>query len=148
MTTFEEGAHLVEVALAKYRREQMLYASQAAGSKEFAAGPTRISGEFPFQGAGEGKVDVVFPVMFTEKPMFTFGAEIPDGQTIASGAYPTISACVAEWKMLERPPITRLYYGCSVLVVVGGYQSQKLLVHWNLEATALTNPGIEAENFQ
>lgn len=147
MTSYNEGAHLVELELAKYKREQMIHNSRVNAAKGVAAETTRISGEFPFQGAGEGKVDVIFPVMFMEKPIFTFGAEVPDSQTIVSGKYPTISAAVAEWKMLERPPITRLYYGCSVIVVVGGYQSQKLIVHWSLEGTALMNPGLSAENF-
>ena len=134
----------VATAVAAMKKSQDLVNSRKNAMEQFSGSElTRLSGEVLFAGAGEGRADVVFPSMFVEKPMFSFGGELPLGQPIIDRNWPTVSVIVTDWLTLTRPPFTRLYYGASLLIVCGGLDTQKLIVHWHMDGKTMSADPID-----
>jgi hypothetical protein len=102
-----------------------------------------IQGFFDVVGSGEALLDVPFPVWFMERPLFTFGGEMAPDQVLTTGAYPTLSVLVHRWRMKDHPGAKSYFTGATFIVVSGGADDQKLLVHWQMQGTALRNPGGE-----
>lgn len=103
------------------------------------SGQTNLTGEFLIKNTGEKRVQVDFPVYFTDKPMMTFGAEVQEGDVIVNGKFPTISVVVSRWITAENPPFSRFYLGCELAVVTTGAPTQKMIVHWQLSGNAFTD---------
>lgn len=102
---------------------------------------TRVTGRVLVKGAGEVGIDVNFPVQFTERPSFTFGGELDDNSTARALSYPTVSAVVGEWtKRKKSAGFDGYYTGARLLIVTTGIDTQRLWVHWAMEAHAIRNP--------
>lgn len=99
-----------------------------------------IQGFFDVDGAGEALLDVNFPVWFMERPLFTFGAEMRDGNALETGKYPTISVVVLRWAFKDFPDGVSYFAGATLVVVALGTDAQSMLVHWQVEGKALRNP--------
>lgn len=127
-------------ALSRLRSAQQQNEITKRGANDMGATKTRINGEIRVNTAGESITQVVFPVRFTEKPIMTFGGEVIEGDALQAGYMPTISVVVVGWITEEVPPVSRLYTGAKLGIVLDGVNHQKAIVHWSLEGTALSNP--------
>jgi hypothetical protein len=90
----------------------------------------------------EASVDLTFPVVFTEKPVFTFGAELADNHRPLAGSYPTMSAVVSLWETVgEVTGATEgRYVGATVVTVSTGQAAQNIWLHYSFEGKAIRNP--------
>lgn len=92
--------------------------------------------------AAEGSVDIPFPVVFTEKPVFTFGAELDDNHRPLAGVFPTLAAVVARWQVVGRVEgVTEgRFKGATVVTVSTGQAAQNIWLHYSFEGKAIRNP--------
>lgn len=146
MATEAEKQHEIALLNELYKNRKIDDA-RGRGIEEMGTAIRRVSGKFNFKGNGEGTKEVTFPVKFTELPSFWFGGELVGGQTIQNGFFPTVSVVVHSWKSLKRPPVTQLYYGATLLIVVTGHTDQRLVVHWHMEGNSLSDPSVDHEDF-
>lgn len=111
-------------------------------AQELAAGVHKVSGFIKLPtGAGEHIVPVDFPVMFFQKPSFSFGAELAPNSPIHNGRLPTVSAVVKDWKYGTRPDTgLRDYVGASFIIVTTGVPDQLLIFHYQLEGPGILVP--------
>lgn len=104
------------------------------------AAQTHLSGEFMINSVGESKVDVLFPVVFTQKPLITVGFELKEGEDYVDGFMPTGTGMVLRWNTKRKPPISQFFVGCTIGVVVTGEQHHKFIGIWHATGLALTDP--------
>ncbi len=104
------------------------------------AQPTIVTGEIQVNGTGEGAVTVSFPVLFVNKPYFSWGSELGPGQPTVSGSFPACSMSVLQWSEQMRDDGTVIYAGATFGTVTSGPIGQVMIVQWHMEGTALTGP--------
>ena len=109
--------------------------------------PTRVSGYITIAhpsdiDSAEASVDLPFPVVFTEKPVFTYGAELGENHRALAGQYPTMSACVVLWDTVGavEGATEGRYVGCTVATVSTGQAGQIIVLHYSFEGKAIRNP--------
>lgn len=92
--------------------------------------------------AAESSVDLQFPVVFTEKPVFTFGSELAENHRALATEYPTLSATVARWESKGEVIGATLgrFVGAHVVVVSTGQVGQHIWLHYSFEGKAIRNP--------
>lgn len=100
----------------------------------------KITGEVECNQPGEGVINVVFPVFFTEKPRFSYGVELMPGQPIAAGQFPRCTATVIQWGQRGREDGSFVYSGASFSISVDGPDGQVLIVQWHMEGMGLRGP--------
>lgn len=99
-----------------------------------------VQGHLTLAGAGEASIEVRFPVWFIEKPIFTFGGELAEGESPTQTKYPTISAVVLRWILQEYPGDIHYWSGAILGAVSTGIPEQNLVLHWQFQGRALRNP--------
>ena len=114
---------------------------EAEGSRveNTLAGVYHVDGLFLVSGAGQTNSAVRFPVKFIERPNISFAGELDVNSAAVPGNYPTLSVVVGGW-VVEGPPTKRLWTGANLLVVTNGPATQKIWVHWEASARAVSNP--------
>lgn len=110
------------------------------GAKSMAAQEHTIAGSVIVPGTGEAEFDIVFPVTFIERPIFTYGITLPGTEVPIPGEFPVATAFLYGWNIEDRPPATRLYKSCRIGIVVNGYVGTKVIVDYVLRGKCLTNP--------
>lgn len=100
----------------------------------------KVSGEIEINGSGEATISVAFPVLFVDKPSFSFGAELGAGEPLAAGNLPTGSLCVAQWGEQARDDGTIIYSGATFAVVSTGPPGQTMILQWHMEGIGLRGP--------
>lgn len=123
-----------------FRRRMNQQRMDRDGFSALSAGPTRCSGQFLMDGMGEGEIQVSFPVKFADKPLFSFAAEIREGDTLIETFMPKISMVVLRWLIEDRPPYSNLYTGAILGVVAEGPPGSRLLGFWHMDGPAYSNP--------
>ena len=126
----------------RLRNEQRSQQRRAIDLTETAASPAPVSGKFMINNAGEAKVDITFPVFFSDIPYVTFGFEIQGANQIISGHAPAMSATVYDWDTIDRPPFSRFYKGAYIVVVSTGPPGTKFICTWTAMGTAFTSPTV------
>ena len=126
--------------LDRFRRQQNQFAAFGQGLMDMSAGPTRASGQFLLDGMGEAEVHVPFPVKFAEKPLFSYAAEIRDGDMLIATKMPVVTMVVTRWLLEDRPPFSNLYTGAIIGVVADGPTGSRLFAIWHMDGTAYANP--------
>ena len=94
--------------------------------------------------AGQGWIDLSFPVSFVERPRFSFGHELEQGFAVAS--VPTCSSTVMSWKTEELSSGSTRFNGCQLGFVVRGSEGLESYVHYQFRGMALTNPTAPSSN--
>lgn len=89
-------------------------------------------------GAGEARVEIGFPIIFTERPSFSYGGEMDVNQPLTAQSFPTVSAVVSEW--ITEGEMQKKYKGAWVAMVTTGPSTQKMIVHLHFEGKAFRNP--------
>lgn len=92
--------------------------------------------------SAEASVDIPFPVVFTEKPVFTYGAELATNHRALAGSFPTLNAVVARWTTKgEVVGATEgRFTGANVVTVTSGQGGQNIWLHYSFEGKAIRNP--------
>lgn len=110
---------------------------------DFLIVPTVIPGRILVVGSGEIVVPVHFPCWFIDRPNFTFGGELEEGQFIEAGIFPTVSAVIESWEMKKQDRVGGGYYvGARIACVTTGKSDQRMWLHWRCEGKAMSNPSI------
>lgn len=104
------------------------------------AQPTKVFGEIQANGTGECAVTVAFPVLFVNKPLFSWGSELGPGQPTVSGSFPACSTSVLQWSEGVRDDGTVIYSGATFGIITSGPDGQVMIVQWHMEGVALTGP--------
>lgn len=97
---------------------------------------TRVVGRVLVELPGEAAVDIAFPVLFNDLPIFGFGGELAENHRARLLQYPTVSAVVTDW---VKQPGDR-YSGARIAVVTTGLSTQQMWIHYSFEAPAIRNP--------
>lgn len=92
--------------------------------------------------SAEASVDLPFPVVFTEKPVFTYGSELDANHRPLAGEYPTFSATVVNWDTVGAlaGATEGRYTAATVVVVTSGQAGQAIWLHYSFEGKAIRNP--------
>lgn len=98
-----------------------------------------VSYAIPVAGAGEGLVEVNFPVWFSDEPTVSQGGVLRPNTVIVPGNFPTYSIWVMTWKTRERNAHT-YYEGATLVFKVTGDADQRVTLHFSAAGDALQNP--------
>lgn len=98
-----------------------------------------MSGFVEVAGAGEGLVDINFPVWFLEVPVMSFGGELGPNEVLVDGSFPTLNVMVKSWVRTAKNG-TDYYTGATLIIVTTGSVAQRATAHWQGEGRALVNP--------
>lgn len=127
--------------VSEFRRGQSLKKSRIQGVNQLEAQNVQLEGQIMVSGVGETQYTVTFPVSYHSKPILSFGGELPQGQEVKSGLFPTVNVIIANWVMYNKmtPGSQASYYrGCDLLITVGGDPNQKLIVFWTVSGIAFS----------
>lgn len=103
---------------------------------------TQVESRIKVRGSGETRTVIDFPVLFSEKPIFTFGGELTGNSTPEATNYPVISVMVIGWKTIERSDQRTYYAGCEVAIVTLGKENQRVIAHCLFEGMAFRDPTV------
>lgn len=110
-----------------------------ARERSFEGGHHRVLGFVDINGAGEGLVDIQFPVSFREVPAMSFGGELGPNEVLKDGKFPTVSVMVKSWATTQKNGAT-YWVGATLIIVSTGSTDQKVTADWQAEGRALVNP--------
>lgn len=117
---------------------------QVAQRQSSSGGVIGCEGHVDIAGSGtsfEVVFDVVFPVRYTELPLFSPGYSLADNQAYELGSLPDWSATVLKWEFDSAPATGERYYdGATVGFVVTGLAGQRGVGHYKFEGVALVGP--------
>lgn len=122
------------------RRSDILRNIDTQATEHIVKGTTQING------AGEVTVNVAFPVVYIQAPIFTYGSELVPGNVLVEGKFPIVSAVIAYWDVRQPDlgkyggPIVTHYRGAKLGCVISGPEDQQILLHWLFTGMAITNP--------
>lgn len=103
---------------------------------------TQVEARVDVRGSGESRVTIDFPVIYSEKPIFTFGGELDLNQTPEETNFPVISVMVLTWDTIEKSDQRTFYRGCEVGIVCLGKERQRAIAHCVFEGMAFRDPTI------
>lgn len=109
---------------------------------------TQVEARVKVRGSGETRTAIEFPVLYAEKPIFTFGGELGGNHSPEAGNYPVISVMVLEWDVVERSDQRTYYRGCEVGIVALGRTLQRVTAHLLFEGLAFRDPTIGSTGLQ
>lgn len=118
-------------------------ASNQAASKSMEGRVHSVSGSVELSTTGEATVDVNFPVIFVERPNFTFGGGVLPGSVLTDGSFPRINGAVVAWqtqKANDSLVENVRYTGVTLSIVSYGTQDQRFFLDFRFEGVALVNP--------
>lgn len=103
---------------------------------------TTLSGRHLVSGVGELTFDVVFPVTFSVRPTFHYGAELEEGNFPVAGVFPGARACVVGWEVVGKVDHTfdGYFSGATIAATTYGDDGQNVWIHWSFRGTAMRNP--------
>lgn len=109
---------------------------------------TQVEARVKVRGSGETRTAIEFPVLYSRKPIMTFGGELNGNHTPEAGNYPVISVMVVEWTTVERSDQRTYYTGCEVVIVALGKTTQRVTAHILFEGLAFRDPTIGSTSLE
>lgn len=100
----------------------------------------QLQGFVQLDGSGETDVQILFPMEFLEKPIFTYGHEMAPNQAAQRGAFPIASATVLNWITRKTPGENEVYVGAHVGVVVLGPPEMISILHYSFQGQSFSGP--------
>lgn len=107
---------------------------------DFVARDFHVAGRFMVTNAGQTARDVLFPVTYTEMPLFWSGGVLEDNQSLSATVWPECHVVVIGWTVEKLGINTTLYKGCRLAILTRGAADQRMWVNWHFMGTALVNP--------
>lgn len=95
-------------------------------------------GVVEIEGSGEAIVEVVFPIRFTDPPIFSSGLELRGSVTLAWGKLPIWSATVAGWHT-ETVAVNNIIYTGATLAIVT-FNAERSNLHYTFAGQSYTTP--------
>lgn len=150
MSTPEERAAAREQALLNARNDAALNQSRSSLAAErrrnqverigdLGVSLVHSSGVITINGPGEVTVDVPFGSVYTERPAFSTGWELPENHSPVAGSFPTASIGILSWDRVDYGE-GRLYFGGALLAIVTSGAITQLSIHWQVYGKAFRNP--------
>lgn len=113
-------------------------AAQEAAVADRLVHDGEATGFVELAGIGETMANISFPIMFVEKPVFTYGFEMAPGSWLTHGDFPLGTGVVAAW-VVQPYNDMKLYAGARVgIVLIGG--GGPMTFHYVFKGRSLTNP--------
>lgn len=149
MTTYEENqraavaaynaqlASALGQAMARAQHQRRTYTEQL---DEQSVRNGDVQGFAEIDGSGEVLVKLRFPVSFMEKPLFTYGFELGENQSVETRAFPMPTAVVVGWDTRLVSSKQTLYNGATVGIVIMGPSELKMILHYRFAGQSFTNP--------
>jgi hypothetical protein len=106
----------------------------------FTAKYSVVQGAVYIGGAGEALAAVAFPVLFFERPIFTFGHELADNTWPVAGQFPVASASIAQWDIKVRPDTKQYWVGAELAICLTGPSDMRSHLHFRFSGQAFRNP--------
>lgn len=135
-------------SLARYRSMQARSSDDALRREDQTAKHGFIEGKVSVlcpsdASAGSAKVNVSFPVVFIEEPLFVYGAaldstEWPDDGDV--GFDPQLSGVVYDWEIVERSNDRKFWTGAKINCKVVGWPGMRIFLHYTFSGLSLRNP--------
>ena len=101
----------------------------------------RIQGFLDLNGLGTGTQEVAFPVWFVERPSYSQGWELADGEVLEANNFPELHSGVLRFVINTPLPHVPYWTGAILFInVTAGKDTQKLVLHWQVEGKALRAP--------
>jgi len=88
---------------------------------------------------GESVATVTFPVVFTQRPVFTSGLELPGNEWLTYGSFPLWSATIAAWNTVTLGDELG-YRGATIGVVLFADTTENADLHYSFAGRSFTNP--------
>lgn len=104
---------------------------------------TQLVVAFDFDGSGSDTVEVDFGIVFEGAPLYSWGVELADDETLVEDDYPHVSSGVAEWKTKqasENEQSNLLYSGATVWYRSVSSRSYRTRLRTSFEGIAFKNP--------
>ena len=118
-------------------REQATTRAQNQGALSMAAREISVGGQEIIQGTGDALAQILFPVVYLEKPFFTCGFELTGpGASLVVGDYPYANALVSEW----HRSASHHFIGFNLVVVVHGPMQTQVILNWLVTGLGISNP--------
>lgn len=99
---------------------------------------TVVEGLANIDGVGEGQVDVVFPILFMEEPIWGGDFALATNQTVTS--FPTFDKFLVKWTTINKAGGRTYYSGARIGVLIDGDDGLKTVLHYRFSGTAFTEP--------
>lgn len=93
-------------------------------------------------GSGEVSTPVVFPVVFAEKPVPSFGHELDVNQSPEATNFPVCSVTVLSWKTRDMSEQRTFYTGAQLGIVTLGRERMRSIVHVTFRGLAFRDPTV------
>jgi hypothetical protein len=106
----------------------------------------KVSGIIEVIGPGEATISISFPVLFVDKPAFSYGPEVGSGQPTTIGNLPKCSVVVIAWDERVRNDGSVIYVGVQYAILTEGPADQVLFLQWHMEGVGLRDPIDEDED--
>mgnify|MGYP001549467804 CR=1 FL=1 len=116
---------------------------QAAGLSQVAdsmGGMHIFTGQFQVNGIGEATKEVVFPVVFSQVPLFFIGGFLDDNQSSVATSLPTFTGGVVEYRFDLSKGQQRQYKGALICAVITGISDQVSWVNYMFVGDAVVQP--------
>ncbi len=94
----------------------------------------------PMPTPGEGTTQITFGVRFTDKPIMTYGFEMPPNQPLAPGSFPNGNVTVFSWMSGRRSDGGRYYDGATIAILSIGAPDLSIIAHVSFTGNGLRNP--------
>jgi hypothetical protein len=101
-----------------------------------------VHGFIDIEDYGETLVEVSFPVVFLEKPVFTYGHELADNVWPTDGSFPVASATVISWITRDYSGDRRFYTGANIGITIFGHKGMRSVLHYVFAGQIFTNPSV------
>lgn len=90
--------------------------------------------------AGESRIHVPFPVEFTDRPNFVYGAELLPPAALIAQVWPTMSAMVTKWDRKLCTGVVEHFTGMHLIIVLTGPPipwAPKAMLHWQVTGPSI-----------
>lgn len=107
------------------------------------ADETQLIIALDFDGVGAQQVDVEFGMVFEGAPLYSWGVELQEGETLWPGDYPHVTSGVAAWDTKEASTIEGgrlLYLGATVWFRSVASRAYRTRLRTSFEGIAFKNP--------
>lgn len=122
--------------LVERRREELGRVSEQQAKNGIVHGKSLISA---LAGFGQAVIEVSFPVVFTEEPVFTTGQALEANEYVVD-IVPSITSIVLDWRKRVLTDDRTYWIGARIGVRVEGWEGMQFWLHYQFSGISLQNP--------
>ncbi len=125
-----------------YRRIRRAVTKQEQDRGQWAE-PTQVIISVDFEGVGSETTDVTFGIVFEGPPVYSWGVELQQDETLTPNDFPHVTSGVASWVTKEATTDVRaslLYLGATIWYRSASNRSYRTRLRTSFEGIAFKNP--------